>query len=262
MELRTERLQQEIKALEGRDLQLWSIGLLLLVVVAAGFVALILPNVMWELGELRVAGRYLPQLFFGFIALIVLFNVYAFHQRWMLRTTREELIRQLIRSEAAEHLAMIDPLTGVLNRRFLDEILPKEISRAERLKHDLAFAMIDVDGFKSVNTRFGHVVGDQVLTEVAHLLQAHLRVSDSIIRYGGDEFLVLMPDTDEQGAQAAVERIQDRVDRWNSTGVIANYKMSLSCGVAVYRKGSSVAEAIEAADQKMYHQKLRNSPVA
>jgi diguanylate cyclase (GGDEF)-like protein len=262
VEQRTERLQQEIKALEGRDLQLWSIGLLMLVVVAAGFVALILPNVMWELGELRVAGRYLPQLFFGFISLIVLFNIYALQQRWVLRTTREELVRQLVRSEAAEQLAMMDPLTGVFNRRYLDEVLPKEVNRAERLKHELAFAMIDVDGFKSVNTQFGHVVGDQVLTEVARLLKAHLRLSDSIIRYGGDEFLVLMSDTDEQGAQIAVDRLQERVDLWNRAGAIPGYKMSLSCGVAVFSKGATAAEVIEAADQRMYQQKLRNSPVA
>ncbi|MBI1941721.1 MAG: GGDEF domain-containing protein [Acidobacteria bacterium] len=261
VEQRTERLQQEIKALDGRDLQLWSIGLLMILVVAAGFVALILPNVMWGLGELRVAGRYLPQLFFGFISLIVLFNVYAFHQRWLLRNTREELVRQLVRGEAAEQLAMMDPLTGVFNRRYLDEVLPKEINRAERLKHELAFIMIDVDGFKSVNTRFGHVVGDQVLTEVAHVLKGHFRLSDSIIRYGGDEFLVLMVDTDEHGGQVSAERLQGSVDRWNAASVIPGYKMSLSCGVATFAKGASPAEAIEAADQRMYHQKLRNSPV-
>ena len=262
VEPRTARLQQEIKALEGRDLQLWSIGLLMLLVVAAGFIALILPNVMWGMGELRVAGRYLPQLFFGFISLIVLFNVYAFHQRHLLHTTREELVRQLVRSEAAEQLAMIDPLTGVFNRRYLDEVLPKEISRTERLKSQLSFVMIDVDGFKSVNTRFGHVIGDQVLTEVAHLLKAHFRLSDSIVRYGGDEFLVVMPDTDEHGAQISVERLQGSVDRWNAPALIAGYKMSLSCGAAAFAKGATAAEVIETADQRMYFQKLRDSPVA
>jgi diguanylate cyclase (GGDEF)-like protein len=261
-ESRSARLQQEIKALEGRDLQLWSIGLLMLVVVAAGFIALILPNVMWGMGELRVAGRYLPQLFFGFISLIVLFNVYAFHQRHQLSVTRGELVRQLVRSEAAEHLAMIDPLTGVFNRRFLDEVLPKEASRAERLNSQLSFAMIDVDGFKSVNTRFGHVIGDQILSEVAHLLKAHFRLSDSIIRYGGDEFLVVMSDTDEAGAQVSVERLRGSVERWNAVSVIAGYKMSLSCGVASFARGASPTEVIETADQRMFHQKLRNSPVA
>ena len=261
-EPRTAKLEQEIKTLEGRDLQLWSIGLLMLLVVAAGFIALILPNVMWGLGELRVAGRFLPQLFFGFISLIVLFNVYAFHQHHLLNVTRGELVRQLVRSEAAEQLAMIDPLTGVFNRRYLDEVLPKEVSRAERLRSQLSFAMIDVDGFKSVNTRFGHVIGDRVLTEVAHLLKAQFRLSDSIIRYGGDEFLVVLSDTDEPGAQISVERLQESVDRWNVATVIAGYKMSLSCGVASFAKGASPTEVIEVADQRMYHQKLRNSPVA
>ena len=260
-EPRTAKLEQEIRALEGRDFQLWSIGLLMLLVVAAGFIALILPNVMWDMGELRVAGRYLPQLFFGFISLIVLFNVYAFQQRHLLNVTRGELVRQLVRSEAAEQLAMIDPLTGVFNRRYLDEVLPKEVNRTERLKSQLSFAMIDVDGFKSVNTRFGHVIGDQVLSEVAHLLKGHFRLSDSIVRYGGDEFLVVMPDTDEQGAQVSAERLQTSVERWNASKIIDGYKMSLSCGVSVFAKGANPTEVIEAADQRMYHQKLRNSPV-
>jgi len=257
-----EQLRREIKALEGRDFQLWSIGLLLLMVVAAGFIALILPNVMWNLPVLRLDGRYLPQLFFGFIALIVLFNVYALEQRRGFRRTREELILQLIRSEVAESLSLIDALTGVFNRRYLDQILPKEVSRADRLGSSLAILMVDVDSFKAVNTRFGHVVGDQVLTEVAQVLKASVRASDTVIRYGGDEFLVLMGDTDEQQAKPAVDRLLARVDRWSQAGAIPGYKMSLSCGLAVYSQGANLAEVIEAADQRMFQQKLRKLPVA
>ncbi len=255
------QLQKEIQALEGRDLQLLSIGLLVLVIVAGGFGALIFPNVMWDLGELRVAGRYLPQLFFGFVSLIVLFNIYAFQQRWVLRNTREELVRQLIRSEAAEQLAMVDSLTGAFNRRYLEAVLPKEVGRAERRESSLCLVMTDVDGFKSVNTRFGHVVGDRILVEVAQLLKDNLRVSDSIIRYGGDEFLVLMGDTDEREAQFVVDRIQERVDRWNDASLIPSYEMALTCGLALYTKGADINQVLEAAEQRMYQQKLRNSPV-
>jgi diguanylate cyclase (GGDEF)-like protein len=252
-----EAFRHDMEALEVRDLQLWSIGLLLLVVVAAGFLSLILPNVMWNLGELRLDGRYVPQLFFGFIVLVVLFNVYVLQQRRALKTMRAELLRQLIRRETAEHLALIDPLTEVFNRRYLETILPKEIKRAERHDENLTLLMIDVDGFKSANTRFGHMVGDQVLKEVAQILKSTFRTSDTIIRYGGDEFLVLLPEADEAHAQVAVRRLIERVDRWNQEGIIPGYRMSLSCGIASYAKGGRVDEVLDKADQRMYEHKER-----
>jgi len=257
-----EGLRREIEALEGRDLQLWSIGILILVVVAAGFVALILPNIMWNLGELRLDGRYVPQLFFGFIALIVLFNVYLLKQRRVLRATRGELVSELVRREAAEELSLMDPLTDVFNRRYLERILAKETTRADRRGSSLALMMIDVDGLKAVNTRFGHRVGDRVLTEVAQLLRKNLRLSDTIIRYGGDEFLVLMSDTDEEQAQSAMRRLFKQVGAWNRANSIPSYTMALSFGVAAYSKGADFAEVLEAADQRMFQHKGRSSSPA
>lgn len=257
-----EELQEEIQALEGRDFQLWSIGLLVLLVVAAGFVAAIWPNLMWGLGVLKLDGRYVPQLVFGFVVLVVLFNIYTIQQRRVLRNTRDELVRQMLRSEAAERLSLVDPLTETFNRRYLDEILPKEVSRADRRGTGLAVAIIDVDGFKSVNTRFGHLTGDKVLTEVAHLLKRVFRASDTVIRYGGDEFLVLMGDTIEQEAEAAVARLQANVTKWNQLNTIAGYRMGLSCGIAAYAKGADFTQVLEAADNRMYGQKLLKTPVA
>lgn len=252
-----ESLRHELEALEGRDLQLWSIGLLILIVIAAGFLSLILPNLMWNLGEMRLDGRYVPQLFFGFIVLVALFNIYAMQQRRALRATRTELLKQLVRSEAAEHLALIDPLTEVFNRRYLEKILPKEIKRADRHGESLTMLMIDVDGFKSVNTRFGHVVGDKILKEVAQLLKSTFRTSDTIIRYGGDEFLVLLPEADQEHAQIAVRRLLERVDQWNQASPIPGYRMSLSCGTSAYAKGGRPEEVLASADQRMYEQKER-----
>ena len=258
---RAQDLRKEINALEGRDLQLWSIGILIILVVAAGFVALVLPNLTWELAFARQQGRYLPQLFFGFIALIILFNIYVLQQRRQLGHTREELIRQLIRSEAAEKLSLVDPLTEIFNRRYLEKIVTKETTRAERLGTGLTFLMIDVDNFKSANTRFGHLAGDRILTEVALLMKRTFRTSDTVIRYGGDEFLILLPETNEQQAQRAVERLLQSVENWNRSNTIVGYKMSLSCGLAAYSKGANVTEVLEAADQRMYQHKARSETV-
>ncbi|MGH9433968.1 MAG: GGDEF domain-containing protein [Terriglobia bacterium] len=248
----SEELERQIKSLDGRDFHLWSMGLLITLMVAAGFLALVLPNLMWGLGTLRVDGRYLPQLFFGFVAMIVLFNVYALDRKRSLRRTREELVRQLIRNQTVEMLSFLDPLTEIYNRRSLDEIIAREANRARRRGTPLTFAMIDVDRFKSVNTQFGHLVGDRVLYEIARMLKSTFRNSDYIIRYGGDEFLVVMTDTREDQAERAIERLQGEVQQWNTANSLPGYVMGLSCGLSSYQRGADVQKLIEIADSNMY----------
>lgn len=254
---RVDELRREIHSLEGRDLQLWSIGILTALLAVAGFVALISPNLMWNLGNLRLSGRYLPQLIFAFTVLIVLFNIHALVQRRTLQNTRDELVRQVLRSEAAERHSLVDALTETFNRRFLEHVLPKDISRADRSGTSLAFVLCDVDGFKSVNTRFGHLAGDKVLTSVAALLKKNFRATDTIIRYGGDEFLVIMDDCDERRAEPALDRLQALLQGWNVANPMAGFTLSLSRGVAAYSTGANIQEVLDTADQRMYQEKLR-----
>jgi diguanylate cyclase (GGDEF)-like protein len=254
-----EELRRKVDALDDRDFQLWSILVLLILVVTAGFLALIFPNVAWRAEALRLDGRYVPQLFFGFIVLIVLFNIYALGQRRLLRKTRRELFRQLARSEAAEKLALVDPLTEIYNRRYLDQVLPKEVNRAERRGTSLTFLVIDVDGFKSVNTRFGHLAGDRLLSQMGQLLLATFRRSDIPIRYGGDEFLIVMPETNDAQAQRAVERLLAKVEDWNKESTIPGFRLILSFGLATYVPGTNVADVLARADQRMYLHKAAHA---
>jgi diguanylate cyclase (GGDEF)-like protein len=249
------RVRSEIQKLEKRDLQLWSIAVLVVLVLAAGILGLLLPNLMWHVGPLRVQSTLIPQLFFSLITLIILFNIYILQQRRALHNTREELVRQIIYNEAAARLSMIDPLTDTFNRRYMDEVLSKDLRRADRLGIKLGFVMIDVDNFKSVNTKFGHLVGDQVLVEVAKVLKQTFRASDIVIRYGGDEFLVMLNDTDEEHSYLALERLQKAIDQWNTGERIAGYKMSLSWGVGVYTRGADFHAVLDAADRKMFEKK-------
>ncbi len=242
---------RKAQTLEARDHQLWLIHALVILVVVVGFGALILPNVRWNLGTLVINGRHVPELLFGFFALILFFNIYALWQEWVLRSTREELLRTLIRSESIVKRPLIDPLTQVFSRRYLDVTFAREVSRADRGGTSLTLLMIDVDGFKSVNARFGHLTGDRVLSRVGQLLKETFRGADTILRYGGDEFLVVMPQTDEQQAQRPVERLLVNVDHWNRENAMAGYKLSLSCGLATYTRGGSAKEALEVASQRM-----------
>ncbi len=249
------------QALEARDRQVWFINVIVLFVVTAGFGALILPNVAWREGYLRIGGRHVPELLFGCFAVIVLFNVVALFRQWVSRLTREELFRLLIRSEWSEKRPFIDPLTEVFSRRYMDQLLSQEVLRTDRRGTKLTFLFIDVDGFKSVNKRFGHLIGDRLLSRVGHLLKETFRGSDTVTRYGGDEFLVVMPETNQEQAERAVERLLVQVDHWNRENSMVGYKLSFSCGLATYVKGANVQEVLEAAQRGMHLHRTRQPAV-
>jgi diguanylate cyclase (GGDEF)-like protein len=145
-----------------------------------------------------------------------------------------------------------DPLTEVYNRRSLDDMLKKYSSRAERLKKPLSFLMVDVDRFREINTRFGHTTGDFVLLEVATILRSAVRGSDAVIRYGGDEFLVVLADAPREDAEIVTSRIERFVQDWNQAGHLKDFKLALSVGAAAWEHGTSMDEVMIQADRAMY----------
>src|ERR1700737_3794480 len=123
---RAENIQREIQHLSGRDMQLWSLGILVILVVTAGMLALIFPNVIWSQRVLHIESAYLPQLFYGLLSLIVLVNIYLIGQKIALNNTRRALISELILNERLESLSLIDPLTQLLNCRAPNDLFPGE----------------------------------------------------------------------------------------------------------------------------------------
>jgi len=116
-----------------------------------------------------------------------------------------------------------DPLTSLFNRAALDTILPRELSLAQREDRSLCVLMLDLDNFKQINDRFGHGAGDQVLRAVSAVLKACLRLSDLAFRYGGEKFVILLPDTDAEGGRLTAERIR--------SAIAAEAASSLPCAV-------------------------------
>jgi diguanylate cyclase (GGDEF)-like protein len=153
--------------------------------------------------------------------------------------------------------AVTDPLTRLVNRRYLAEFLPRELIRTQRAGHSLAVLMIDLDHFKRVNDTFGHDAGDLVLTQVARLLMAHIRGSDIACRHGGEEFVLVLPDTTLEGAQRRAEEIRAAVmelqlrHRGKPLGPI-----TVSMGLALFPDHAAGPEAlIRVADEALYEAK-------
>lgn len=251
----TERLLDRIRAVESRDSELWSIAALVILLLAAAFLLGVLPIAASWVGALEIGERQLPKLLIAFIALIVLFDLYALEQRRLGRKSRQALVDQLVRAERAEQLSLLDPLTETFNRRYMEHVLATESARADRTGSDLSVMMVDLDSFREVNSRFGHIEGDRVLRRAARLLKQVFRQADTVVRYGGDEFLVVMPDTSLEAAGMALRRLLAGVERVNAELEAGKPQLSLSCGVAAYAQGVDIHEVIEAADRAMYDAK-------
>ena len=164
--------------------------------------------------------------------------------------TRRELREEIGRREAAEarliEIAALDELTGLPNRRAFMEAGAQAVALVRRQSRWLSLLALDLDGFKAANDQGGHLAGDQILCEVAHVLRAHLRSSDLPARLGGDELVVLLPETDTGHAQLAAERIRAAVEA-SCRGVTVSIGLAASEGTA-----ADLDEMLERADKALY----------
>jgi len=164
--------------------------------------------------------------------------------------------------EEAQRLSLTDPLTGLSNYRYLRESLRREVERASRFGRTLAVLVLDLDRFKEINDRYGHAAGDAVLAEFARRLRGEIREVDFAFRQGGEEFVVLLPETDAPGGAVVASRLCAAVRRTPMLVVSARYPeparipVSVSIGVAIYPDhGSTGAAVLEAADDALYDAK-------
>ncbi len=172
------------------------------------------------------------------------------------RSKEAELALRTAHAEL-ERLAMTDELTGVPNRRHFLSRLESERQRALRYKHQVCMTMLDLDHFKQVNDRYGHPAGDEVLKHFAGLLRDHMRCEDVIGRLGGEEFALLMPETEPAGAQAVLERIRHELTLAPLDRIAPGFAYTFSAGVAglSLTKPPTCNHWIHEADQALYRAK-------
>ncbi len=246
--------EQKLAQAERRDWELWFLTLFLGSCVSIGLLIVIFPTVFWKREVLVVPREYAVQLFYGLLTLVVLFNIYAIRQHSHVRSLRRTLLREHMERLRNQQLSVLDPLTEVYNRRYLEVFLGQEIRRAERYGQTFTLVMLDLDGFREINNQFGHPVGDEALKATGRLLRQGCRRSDVIVRYGGDEFLLLLPETDLDGAAVLVKRLRQVFSEFNKNTHLG-FELSFSAGVVTNGGGKDFPDLLVEVDQNLYADK-------
>jgi len=211
-----------------------------LALAIAAAVAIVSVGVIGATGTTLIVNTLTHLLMYGYAALLT--------SNW------EQERRRLMK------MSRIDELTGLRNLRALQEQLPTWLGPAARTGRRMAMMMVDVDGFKTVNDRLGHGVGNELLKELANLLRFAVRVGDEPYRFGGDEFVLLLSDADGEGANIVATRIQEIYRSMGQTLRGTDVQVSFSIGIAVFPEDGATPEALLArADEALYAAK-RSGP--
>lgn len=162
----------------------------------------------------------------------------------------QSMMRDL--NQTLEDTSRRDPLTGLFNRRALMDLIRRQVQRASMTGQGFVVAMLDVDHFKSVNDRYGHETGDRVLVELADRLLHSIRTTDYCGRWGGEEFLLLLPDTHLSGAQVALDHVIEGVRALSIATPGEALRLTISVGMADHQRGETLSDTLSRADRALY----------
>jgi diguanylate cyclase (GGDEF)-like protein len=244
------RIQDELLKLESRQRDIWIVIAFAGAVVVLGILSLLLPSSFWWHNKIELS--FSPQVLFVVMMGLVIVALQLMRGDLEARRLRLANLQQSLAARSDQAASMIDAITHVFTRSFLKDLMQGEIARAERASRPLSFLMCDLNNFKAVNDRYGHLMGDYVLSEIATILKSCVRGSDYIIRYGGDEFLVVLPETDEKGGEIVKDRIERKVVEWDRTSRVGDLPISVSQGLYLHVTGQTGEQDIAEVDARMY----------
>lgn len=247
------RLQAELSRLEAHDSNSWILVVFAAGVLLLGGLSLISPGSFWQENTLEM--KIPPQVLFIVMMVVMVLALYMVRREVEVRKLRLLNVQHTLTAQSELAASMVDSLTNVFSRSFLRELLQGEIARAERNNRALGLIMSDVDNFKAVNDRFGHLMGDYVLAQIAGILKSCVRGSDYVVRYGGDEFLIVLSETDAAGSQIVMNRIRQKVSEWDRANRLGDFSIGVSLGLHQHVPGQSAEQAVSQADARMYAEK-------
>lgn len=236
---------------------LWMPSLAVTVLLALGITAFIYPGIQWSaLVASPELLRILPAVSLGLLCLVVLEGFYITARVHEARGLREYILATSGEAAFLEPQYPRDRLTGVWDRRALPEVLKRESTWVDRYRIPLCVALCDIRDFSELNEQQGNMAGDLVLKDFAQALGTTVRQTDSVLRYGADEFLCLLPRTDSAGGVAFVRRVQQALQRSSRLRHV-----KLDAGLAVYKAGRDVNLTLASAERDLALQKGSGSPI-
>lgn len=249
VEARNQEFAQELQRIEKRDWWVWIYSVIVILLLTFAVIVLTLPAL--RQGAETFFKIKLAEVVFGLIALVLLFNIHTIYQQILIKRLRRQLAEKQGHSDLLRNLAMVDPLTGLYNRRFAEQRLAAEVARSERKGHPLTILTLDLNNFKQINDTHGHPAGDQVLQEFAARLNKVIRGADLAVRLGGDEFLVLLPECTLEQLQLVLGRLGSLEVDWRGRKI----PVTFSAGWKQYEMGERPEEMLARADELLYARK-------
>ena len=247
------RIQADLVRLESQKKEIWILIIFAGVVLFLGVLSFFFPRQFWSIDGLHISLS--PQVLFVIMVATVLASLVYVHRDVEVRGLRLANLQLCLSSQEEQAASLIDAVTNVFTRAILRDLMTSEISRAERTNRSLAFIMCDLNDFKRVNDRYGHLMGDYVLSQIATILKSCVRGSDYVVRYGGDEFLVLLPETDEKGGEFVRQRMHRKVAEWDRSNRVGDLPISVSLGLYLHISGQTVDKDVAEVDARMYAEK-------
>jgi diguanylate cyclase (GGDEF)-like protein len=244
-----QQIADNLRRIEKRDWWIWANSIFVMLLLTGALISFTLPSL--SQGATPLFRIKVTEAIFGLVALVVLFNVYTIYQQVLIKRLRRQLAEKQHHSMILRELAMIDALTGLYNRRFAEQRLVAEVARSARKGHPLTVVLLDLDEFKHINDTYGHPAGDLVLQEFAAALNRAIRGGDLAVRWGGDEFLLILPECNHEQLKLVLDRLGPLELAWEGR----KFPIKYSAGWKDYASGDQPESMLAAADQALYANK-------
>src|SRR4029077_8161371 len=235
--------------LQRREWWTWGLSVLVMLMLTAGVASLAFPTIM-EGGKSPWTSSVFQSVA-GLVFLIIVFGAYLTYEKFLINRLRMEIAERQLHSAQWRNLALVDPLTGLYNRRFMERTLKAEVGRALRKHYELTVVVFDLNNFKAINDRLGHPAGDSVLKAFAGHLSAVIREADTAARLGGDEFMLILPECKAGQVPAMLRRLEPISVDLNGEKVPIHFAV----GWAECRLGIVPVQFLDEANPPLYEDK-------